>query len=94
MDFSQFILLGAVIVGINQLMAHLRGADYWGAATVALAAVTGLLFGLFGVEGLSPLMGLAAGFGAAGGVTVAGKLSASSTATITPNTTVTGPVVK
>lgn len=94
MDFSQFVLLGAVIVGINQLMAHLRASDFWGAATIALAAITGLLFGLFGVEGLSPWMGLAAGFGAAGGVTVAGKLSASSTAAVTPNTTVTGPVVK
>lgn len=86
MDFSQFVLLGAVIVGVNQLMAHLRARDFWGAATVALAALTGLVFGLFGVEGLTAWMGLAAGFGSAGGVTVAGKLSGSSTAAVTPNT--------
>lgn len=89
MDFTNFVLLGLVIAGINQFMAHLRASDFWGAATVALAALTGLLFGLFGVEGLTPWMGLAAGFGTAGGVTLAGKLSASGTATVTPNTSVT-----
>jgi hypothetical protein len=89
MDFSQFVLLGFVIAGINQLMAHLRALDFWGAATIALAAATGLLFGFFGVEGLTPWVGLAAGFGTAGGVTLAGKLSGSPTASVTPNTTVT-----
>ena len=87
MDFTQYVLLATVIAGITQLLAHLRAKDYWGATTIATAAVTGLVFGLFGVEGLTAVMGLAAGFGASGAVTVLGKLSASNVATVTPDTT-------
>lgn len=87
MDFTQYVLLTAVIAGITQLLAHLRAKDFWGATTIASAALTGLVFGIFGVEGLTAVSGLAAGFGASGAVTILGKLSASGTATVTPNTT-------
>lgn len=87
MDLTQYVLLATVIAGITQLLAHLRAKDYWGATTIATAAVTGLIFGIFGVEALNAVSGLAVGFGLAGTVTVLGKLSASSVATVTPNTT-------
>lgn len=87
MDFTQYVLLATVIAGVTQLLAHLRAADYWGATTILTAAVTGLVFGIFGVENLNPVLGLAAGFGASGAVTVLGKLSASSAGAVTPNTT-------
>jgi uncharacterized membrane protein HdeD (DUF308 family) len=86
MDLTQYILLTAVIAGITQLLAHLRARDFWGATTIACAAVTGLVFGLFGVEGLTAVTGLAAGFGTSGAVTILGKLSASGAAAVTPNT--------
>lgn len=87
MDFTQYVLLATVIAGVTQLIAHLRAKDFWGATTIATAAVTGLIFGIFGVEALTPVLGLAAGFGASGAVTALGKLSSSSAAAVTPNTT-------
>lgn len=87
MDFTQYVLLTAVIAGITQLIAHLRAKDYWGATTIATAALTGLVFGFLGVEALDPVTGLAAGFGAAGAVTILAKLSPSNAGVVTPNTT-------
>lgn len=93
MDVSTYVLLGTVIVGVNQAVAHLRASDWWGFVTVLLAGLTGLIFGAFGVEGLTVWTGVAAGFGSAGTVTLVGKLSASSAAAVTPNTTATNPAV-
>ena len=88
METTQYVLLGLVVAGITQLIAHLRAKDFWGAATIATAAATGLVFGLFGVEGLTAVTGLAAGFGTSGAATLLGKLSSSNAGTVTPNTTV------
>lgn len=66
MDITQYVLLGAVIAGVTELLNRLRAKDYWVAATVATSALIGLLFGVFHVEGLLPVTGLAAGFGVSG----------------------------
>lgn len=74
MDVTQYVLLGAVIAGITELLNRLRAKDYWVAATIVTAAVTGLLFGIFDVENLTPVTGLAAGFGASGAIKLVGSL--------------------
>lgn len=71
MELTQYVLLGVVIAGITELMNRLRAKDLWVAATIVTSALTGLLFGFLGVEGLEPITGLAAGFGVSGSITVA-----------------------
>lgn len=66
---TTYVLLAAVIAGITELLNRLRSHDYWTALTIGCAAVTGLLFGVFSVEGLTAVTGLAAGFGASGALT-------------------------
>lgn len=67
MDFSQYLLLGAVIAGVTELLIRLRARDFWTATTVLSAAIVGGLFGYFGYEGIPDVVtGLAAGFGASG----------------------------
>lgn len=75
MDFTQYVLLGAVIAGVTELITRLRARDYWTAATIAISAIIGGLFGYFGIEGLpSTIHGIAAGFGASGAISVLGSL--------------------
>lgn len=76
---TQYVLLGAVIAGITEFISRVRATDYWVAATVACAAITGLLFGLGGVEGLTPVSGLAAGFGVSGALSGIGMFKGKST---------------
>lgn len=79
MDFTQYVLLAAVIAGVTELLNRLRAKDYWTAVTVATAAITGLLFGVFNVEGLTAITGLAAGFGASGALSAIGIVGKRST---------------
>lgn len=72
---TQYALLALVITGITEFLNQLRAADYWKAATIATAALTGLVFGLCGIETLTPITGLAAGFGTSGAITAAGHLT-------------------
>jgi hypothetical protein len=81
MDITQYVLLAAVIAGITEFLNRLRAKDYWVATTVLTAALTGLLFGFFGVEGLTPVTGLAAGFGVAGSFSAIGMVRGKSTPT-------------
>lgn len=81
MDITQYVLLAAVIAGATEFLNRLRAKDYWVAATVATAAGIGFLFGVLGVEGLSPIGGLAAGLGASGGLTALGMVGKKSTPT-------------
>lgn len=74
METTQYILLGAVIAGVTELLNRLRAKDYWVALTVGTAALIGLLFGLFNVEALTPVTGLAAGFGASGAFSAIGMI--------------------
>lgn len=67
MDFTQYVLLAAVIAGVTELLNRLRGKDYWVVATIATSAVIGGVFGALNVGGLPDLAtGIAAGFGASG----------------------------
>lgn len=88
LDLTQFVLLAAVLVGVNQFIKTLRAKDYWGAVTILSAAVVGAIFGLLGLEGLTVIQGIALGFGSVGTLTTASKLGQTSP-DITPNTTAT-----
>lgn len=79
MELTQYVLLGAVIAGVTEFLNRLRAKDYWVAATVATAALIGLLFGVSGVEGLTPITGLAAGFGVSGAFSGIGMIRGKST---------------
>lgn len=77
---TQYALLAAVIAGITELISRLRAADYWTAATIVSAAITGAIFGMAHVEGLTVVSGLAAGFGTSGALTGLGMLGNRSSA--------------
>lgn len=79
MEIAQYVLLAAVIAGATELLARLRAKDYWTALTIMTAAGIGLLFGVFDVEGLTPITGLAAGFGASGTLKALSMFGAKST---------------
>lgn len=79
MDFTQYVLLGAVIAGSTELISRIRARDFWTAITIATAGIIGLLFGVFGVEGLNPVLGLAAGLGTSGALTTLGIVGRRST---------------
>lgn len=80
MEIEQYVLLGAVIAGVTELLNRLRAKDYWVAATITTAALIGLLFGIFEVEGLDAVTGIAAGFGVSGAFSGLGMLGNRSTA--------------
>ncbi len=85
MEFVQYVLLAAVIAGVTELINRVRAKDYWVALTVATSAAIGCLFGVFAIEGLTPLTGIAAGFGASGALTaigMVGKKSAPAPSTV------------
>ena len=67
MDFTQYVLLAAVIAGVTELLNRLRARDFWVVASIATAGIVGGVFGHFGINGLPDIAtGLAAGFGASG----------------------------
>jgi len=86
LDLTQFVLLAAVLIGVNQLIKTLRAKDFWGAVTILSAALVGAIFGLLGIEGISVVQGIALGFGSVGTLTTATKLGQTSS-DVTPNTT-------
>lgn len=79
MDISQYVLLGAVIVGVTELINRARGRDWWVVTSIVTAAVIGGLFGHFHYyPDLDTVEGIAAGFGAAGalkGISAVGQKS-------------------
>lgn len=81
MDLTQYVLLAAVIAGVTELITRLRARDFWAALTITASALIGMLFGVFGIEGLNPVLGLAAGFGVSGGLAAIGMVGNRSTAT-------------
>lgn len=89
MDPTQYVLLGAVIAGVTELISRLRARDAWGSATIVSAAVVGALFGAFHYLGLDVATGLAAGFGAAGALKTVSKVGQGSSPT--PNTVLVAP---
>lgn len=79
MDFTQYVLLAAVIAGVTELLNRLRAKDYWVATTIGTAAVIGGIFGYFEVEQLTVVTGIAAGFGASGALKLVGSVGNKST---------------
>lgn len=81
LNIVQYVLLLTVIAGITELISRVRAKDYWVALTIVVAALTGLVFGIFGIEGLNPVQGLAVGFAAPGTLTALGMIGKKSTPT-------------
>lgn len=81
LNIVQYVLLLTVIAGITELISRVRAKDYWVALTIVVAALTGLVFGIFGIEGLNPVQGLAVGFAAPGALTALGMIGKKSTPT-------------
>ena len=79
MDFTQYVLLAAVIAGVTELLSRARAKDWWTVATIATAATIGGVFGYFALEGLTVVTGIAAGFGASGALKVVGSVGNKST---------------
>ena len=79
MDFTQYVLLAAVIAGVTELLNRARAKDWWTVATIATAATIGGVFGYFGLEGLTVVTGIAAGFGASGALKLVGSVGNKST---------------
>lgn len=75
MDFTQYVLLAAVIAGITELFNRARAKDWWVVATIATAGLIGGVFGYLGIGGLSDVAtGIAAGFGASGALKAASSV--------------------
>lgn len=79
MDFTQYVLLAAVIAGVTELLSRARAKDWWTVATIATAATIGGVFGYFALEGLTVVTGIAAGFGASGALKLVGSVGNKST---------------
>lgn len=87
MDFTQYVLLAAVIAGATELITRLRARDYWVALTIVVSAAIGGVFGFFNIEGVpSVVHGIAIGLGASGAITVLGSFGNKSVAQPTPLT--------
>lgn len=75
---SAIIFIGAVIIGVTQLLKLLNAKDYQGAAVIAAAAVVGALVGIvdvnIGLADITVAQGLLAGFGAVGVHTTAKQI--------------------
>lgn len=79
MDFTSYVLLGAVIAGVTELLNRLRAKDYFVAATILTAAAIGALFGGFHYyPDLDVVEGIAAGFGVAGSFSAIGMVKGKS----------------
>lgn len=88
MDFTQYILLAAVIAGVTELFSRARASDWWVVATIITSGIVGAVFGHFGIGGLPDIAtGIAAGFGASGALKAVSSVGRKSEAT--PSTVLT-----
>lgn len=73
LDFSQYILVLAIIAGVTELITRARAKDWWTVVTIVCAVIIGALFGAFGYyESLDAVEGAALGFGASGAISALG----------------------
>lgn len=79
----EFVLLSSVIIGLTELIKRIRARDLWTVITIVSSALVGVLFGLFGIEGLNVVNGLVAGLAATGVVTGLGAIGTRSVPTTT-----------
>ncbi len=86
MDFTQYVLLAAVIAGVTELFSRARAKDWWVVATILTSGLVGAVFGHFEIGGLTDIAtGIAAGFGASGAlkaVSVIGRKSEPAPSTV------------
>jgi len=69
MDFTQYVLLGAVIAGVVELITRVRARDWWVVLTIFSSALIGGLFGLSGYyPDLDVVEGIIAGLGTSGAI--------------------------
>ena len=76
---EQLAVLGAIIIGITELISRLRAKDFWVVATISCAAVVGGLVAVY--YNLDFLTGVVAGFGACGALKAVGSIGNKSTPT-------------
>jgi len=75
MDFTEYVLLGAVIAGMTELITRIRARDWWVVVTILCSALIGALFGLTHYyPNLDVIQGLVAGLGASGAITALGAV--------------------
>lgn len=80
LDFSQYVLVLAVIAGVTELTKRARAKDWWTVVTILTAAIVGGLFGLSGYyASLDVVEGVVLGFSASGALTILGSLGNKST---------------
>lgn len=80
MDLSQYVVLGAILAGVTELINRLRAEDYWVVATIVTCAVLGGLFGLWELAGVPDVeTGVLVGFGASGALKALGSIGNKST---------------
>lgn len=73
MDFTQYVLLGAVIAGVVELITRIRANDWWVVVTICSSALVGALFGILGYyPDLDMVEGLVVGLGASGAISAIG----------------------
>ena len=79
-DPTQFLVLGAIIAGVTELITRLRAKDFWVVGTIVCSALIGFLFGLSGYfPGLDAVEGVVYGFGASGAITAIGATRSKAT---------------
>lgn len=73
MDFTQYVLLGAVIAGVVELITRVRARDWWVVVTILSSAFVGALFGAFNYyPDLDVVEGMVVGLGASGAIAALG----------------------
>lgn len=73
LDFSQYVILIATVVGVVELINRVRAQDYWAVVTIVCSAIVGALFGAFHYyPGLDWVEGMIAGVSASGVIAAIG----------------------
>lgn len=73
LDFTQYVLVLAIIAGATELVTRVRAKDYWVAVTILISVGIGALFGALGYyPELDVVEGAALGFGASGAIATIG----------------------
>lgn len=73
LNFAQYTILIATIVGVVELINRVRAKDYWAVATVVIAGIVGALFGFSHYyPGLDAVEGMVAGVSASGVIAAIG----------------------
>lgn len=73
LNFSQYALLIATIIGVVELISRIRAKDLWAVVTIVSAGIVGALFGAFHYyPDLDAVEGMVAGISASGVIAAIG----------------------